>query len=221
MARKKSGKSKTRVTVRRVHNIVKRALDTNTEDKETSVTMASGFSSIGNTWAEYNPFPIAQGVQRSQRVGNRIRLKSLELRGTIVAGAVESALDDPWNVVRIVIGLYNLTNTTNTPMTYATIGINDPISPSRLLGNLVKKIYYDKYIPLQVTGSAKSGSVGYAPTVRAWQFKKYFKNVFINYIDTGITNPNQQVFISMISDSSGVPNPGFTLGWIRAVFEDA
>jgi len=158
-----------------------------------------------------------------QRGGREIRVKKVRFNGNLVGGASENLLDDPYNVVRIIVGVYN--DTAIAPMTSAGATINTDVFKGcygNLDSYLVKKLY-DKYIPLQVTGNEKGGGDGYTPSVKNIRFTKVFKKgLLVKYPnDANQANPSRRLIVSMISDSGAVSNPGFATGYLTMEFEDA
>lgn len=207
---------------RPVKSYVRRAIDRNVEDKFNQLSLVSRWGSLNTTWNEYSFFQPAQGTTGIDRVGGRIRMKSLQITGIIANGSQESALDDPYNVVRIVIAMWKGNSTVNpctgTPM-------NQPIMKEiqAATGASLEWLFLDKYIPLQVTSTEKGGGDGYTPGLRTFKYylKIPYKFSTVTFGDASITYPNRRIIMSVLSDSSATVNPGFVAGYAKWRFEDA
>jgi len=204
-----------------VKTYINNKLDKIMEDKFVNFSLTDvtyGFPSVGNAWTERELNLVAAGTESNQRTGRRIKLKSLEIKGTLAAGASGNVLDDPYNNMRIVIGLYD----ESTPLTTGSATMFLPIM--RTLGtngSLIKK-YLDKFVALNVTSTEKGQGDGYAPQCKTFKFyKKWKKGIFIDYIGTDADDGTKFLYMSCISDSAAVPNPGFVTGYILLKYEDA
>lgn len=204
-----------------VKNYVLKAIDAAHEDKMRNVSMVTDFGAITSTWTEIVCNTIAQGDEVNQRSGRRIRIKSLHIDGVICTGASQAALDDPYNVVRLVIGLYQQ-GTTNTPLTTGLASLTAPInSVVSTDGRIIKK-YYDKFIPLQVTSTEKGDGDGYTPQLKRIKYYKHWrKGIIVDYNGAASNVYNKLLCISMLSDSAAAPSPGFIAGYWVMRFEDA
>lgn len=211
----KKGSYKRYVTKKQMY----KAIHNNIENKLTYGTMTTHFSSISNTWAEQALTIVSQGTSLNQRAGNKIRIKSVEIKGVLAQGSNESLLDDPWNVVRCVIGLWNCDNIT--PLSTGSWPMERILRNSFCPKGLIKK-YMDKYIPLQVTSTEKGGGDGYTPCVRTFKyFKAFKKGLLINFGDNSTNYPDRKIIVSMISDSGALVNPGFVTGYFGVTYEDS
>lgn len=219
--KKTMGKSKYAKKSRPVtRNEVKRMLDANIEDKFTTNTLTSTWSSVAGAWVELNLCNPGEGDTGYTRTGRKIRIKSLEIKGVAVQGSSESLTDDAYNVMRVVIGWY--TGTTDTPLQTAGIGINGSFNNlNKGSAQLVRK-YLDRYITLPVTSTEQGAGDGYAPGMKHFRYYKKFKQpLTIQYGDDTATYPSHRLIMSVISDSVAVPNPGLNYGYFIVRFEDA
>lgn len=144
-----------------VKSYVDRKLDETVEEKRLTTDMKTAFGSIGSTWNERTLFQVWPGVQSTERVGNRIRVKSIEIKGVVSQASAESTLDEPYNVLRIVLGHYR--GSVLTPLTAGGATLNTPITIHENTGKTLIKKYMDKYIPLTVVSTEKGGGDGYTP----------------------------------------------------------
>lgn len=193
-----------------------KAIHRNIENKVIWERLNIGWSSIGNIWSERTLVP-SQGTGISNRVGNEYRIKSIEINGVIAEGSSEVVTDDPWNVMRIVIGLWDGDNAA--PL--SGLNMNDVIRKTISPQGLMKK-YYDKYIPLQVVSTEKGEGDGYVPTLRKFKYFKLFKKpIVIKFGGSTATTANKQLVVSMISDSLAISHPGFVAGYWAISYEDA
>ena len=204
-----------------IKSYVTKAIDNNNEDKMINASLVTGFGAVSTTWTEVVTNAIAAGTESNQRTGRRIKLKSLHIDGVIAAGCSENVLDDPYNVVRMVIGLYTQ-GTTNTPLTTGLASLTAPINNiATCNGRLIKK-YYDKFIPLEVTSTEKGDGDGYTPGLRRIKYYKHWKKgIIVEYNGTESSAYNKLLVISMLSDSAAASSPGFVAGYWVLRYEDA
>lgn len=209
---------------RPIKSYVRKVLDKRIEDKENTLPLPGIFASIASAWTEYSFMQLAQGVGINQRIGNRIRIKNIKVYGVITTGTNETALDDPYNVVRIVIAIYKGQSGV-TPLGSIGANINSPIDKvtNTSVGSSLEWLLLDRYIPLQVTSTEKGSGDGYTPQVRVF---KYFKKIpykfqEVTFGDGGIAYPDRRIIMSCISDSSANPNPGFIAGYVKIKYEDS
>lgn len=196
-----------------------KAIHRNVENKIQYGSMLTKFNSIGNTWNEQIFNKIEQGPAVNKRIGNTITIKSIEFNGVITGGASGTFIDDVYNMVRIVIALWD--GNDDTPLGTASWSVDYPLrrclSPTG--STLIKKLY-DKYIPLQSVGY--DGTEGILPGVRKFKYYKYFKKgAKVTYSDNTKDYPDRRLIMSAISDSSVAPSPGFIAGYWVITYEDA
>ena len=215
----KVGKSK--AVPKEVKSYVQKAIDANTENKYKVFSLVTQHGSIASTWGETVLTTVAQGIAKEQRIGNKIRVKSLEIKGVICQGSNELLSDDAFNVVRMVVGTYS--GTTLTPLATAARGMNDPIRKDYLSANgLLRKKYVDKYIPLMVTGTEQGAGDGYTPQLKTVKYyKQWKKGITIQFSNDTTNYPNTNLVVSFLSDSVAVTHPGFIAGYMVMTFEDA
>ena len=210
----------TKNVTKSVKNYVDRKLDSHIEDKRCATDLSVAFGSIGSIWKERTLFQVSQGVKNSERVGNRIRVKSIEIKGVVSQSSAESALDEPYNVLRIVLGHYR--GSVITPLTSGGATLNTPITKHENTGETLIKKYLDKYIPLTVVSTEKGSGDGYTPSLKQVKYYKRFKKgKLIEFMDNTTGTYNGMMILSMLSDSSAIPNVGFVAGYMVVTFEDA
>lgn len=210
-----SGKKKTKQSVKA---LVKTQLTALSETKmRTTSVLASDFGSISNEWINIPLTNITLGTDFFQRIGSKISLKSIEFRGVLVGGANESAFDDPYNVVRIVLSRWD--GESVTPFsTLSGHSMHIPINRTIAGCPGMKSKYYDKYIAMNVSSPEKGAGDGYAASARVISFKKTFKKgIPIIYSTVGASD---KFFLSMLSDSLAVPHPGFVTGYCMVTWKD-
>lgn len=199
------------------YGAMKSYVDRNIENKFIYGYMSTTFTSIANTWLELDLLNgLSQGGNLNQRIGNAVRIKSIAFRGMLVQGSSQTIADDAHNTVRVVC--CKAETSVLTPMATAGYTINSfMLANSGFTG--LKKVYMDKLIGLPVTGQA---SAGYTPSMRVVKFFKRFKNPWkVTWSSNLGGSNNYRIFLSMISDSAAVPNPGITIGNWKVVFEDS
>lgn len=210
----KKYKSKTNIK-----QIVRKELDKSIEDK-IQYSNLGNFVSVGNAWIENSLTDIAQGTELWNRIGRSIRLRSLEIRGALAQGSTETAADDAWNVIRIVVGLYS--NKSITPLASGGATLNTPITPKLCSNGQLLRKFMDKYVALNVTCNEQGAGDGYTPQVRTFKyFKKFKKPILINYNGANLGDANKHLQIGMLSDSALAVHPGFVCGFWKLCYEDA
>lgn len=183
------------------------------ETRYASNYLAAHFSSIGATWSsrEYIEAVALGDDIFNNRNGRRIAVTEFYMIGALIGGANNlTALDDRYNVVRIV---GTVSQSATNPV--ATGNISDIIG-KRMEGVLVEQKFVDKLIALPSVGGDTTGIIPACKIIKI--YKRFKKPVIVDYSEGGV--PNKRFWVSMISDSSGVPNPGFTLGHISFNFKD-
>nr|UOF80228.1 capsid protein [Cressdnaviricota sp.] len=221
VSKTKKTTKKTATVSTAVKKYVAKKLDNAIEDKYNIIDMtAGGLTSIPSTWVEVNGVNPAQGIAKNQRIGTKIRVKSIEVNAVLAQGSGSVLTDDPYNIMRIVIGKY--TGQTATPLATAGITMHQPIKKdwTDARGTLIQK-YVDRYVPLEVQSTEKGGGDGYTPALKSFRYYKRFKNFVITYNDDTNNYPNQRLIMSVISDSGAVTNPGFVAGYTVVRYEDA
>lgn len=205
---------------RAVKAIVNRAIDRHMENKIVSQRLNVNFGTITTAWVESTLAQVQQGTAENQRLGRKIRIKSVFMKGVIAGGTNEVATDDPYNYVRLILGIYNGSGLT--PLATAGALRDDPITTVLGCRSTLRKKLFDKYVTFQVTSTEKGGGDGYTPQLKQIKYYHRFKNgLLINFGDDNVTYFDKMLFLSCISDSAAAPSPGFIGGYIGLTFEDA
>lgn len=200
---------------------VNKSIHRNIENKFYTGSLVTVWSSVANAWIEQDLCYPAQGDGISARTGSSIKIRSIEIKGVIAQGSNESAVDDSYNIMRIVIARYNGGNLT-TPLATAAASMNTPITNEFYTNGVMRQKYLDKYIPLNVQSTEQGEGDGYCPQVKSFKYyKKFKKPVTIRFGDSGTTNVTQRIMMACISDSAAIVNPGFVAGYWKVMFEDA
>lgn len=197
---------------------MKRYIDRQIEDKLDYGYMTTTYSLIGNAWIELDLLSmLAQSITLNTRIGNTIRIKSIQVRGVLKQGSNGGVNDDAYNVTRIC--LTKIETTDLTPFTTAAYTIDSMIlADSGCTG--LKKVLYDKYITMQTCAGAPG--VAMTPTVKSINIYKRFKTPWkVTFSNNNQGTNNYRLFLSMISDSVAAPSPGFVCGYWKVVYEDA
>jgi len=178
-------------------------------------SLPSIFPSISTTWVESELANIGQGTSLITRIGNQVRLIRGEIFGIICPGISGTAIDDSYNVLRIVIGVYRWSGVT--PLATGGASLNAPVATNyNTAGRLVRKLY-DSYIPLSAATIGISS--GYAPRPRNFSLRFPLKYTVV-YGSSDATQANMILVMSCISDSTTSPNPGFVSGYTRVYYTD-
>lgn len=201
-----------------IKKMIAKQLEKNVEWKSYTTDLLYQYGAIGSSWIEQGISEnIAEGVTENTRVGRKLTIKSIEIRGVISQGSVGGITDDAYNVIRMVIGHFN--GNTAAPMTAAGIGIDMQIDRhSHTLTKLVKK-YLDKYITLV---PANVITAGYTPQLKMFKYyKKFPKGITVHYGDDTSSHYDHNLVVSMISDSAAAVDPGFINGYMKVSYTDA
>lgn len=179
-----------------------------------------GFTSIGNTWIEWDAFgAIIPGTGINARVGRRIAVNSVKLKAVFSGGAIGSVgADDYYNVLRLVIWTGSMSNAGGalTPLVTSGVARDQPINNVSCNGLI--KVLYDQFISFT---NQPYGANLCAPATKEITFFHRFKRPFIiNYTGDGSYRNQQQIWIAVISDSTGVPNPGMIAGHWETTWYD-
>lgn len=210
---------------RPVRSYVRRAISANVENKRAAYSLVQFFNSVGSAWVELNLTRITQGTGIFARVGRRVNVRSIEIKGALAQGASGGAFDDPYNCMRIILGLWTgLASANSAPLGSSSLTINSPISPWNAAGSVatyrMQRKYLDRYITFSSPSRADETSL--VPATRTFRYFKLFKRpMFIQYSDDTGESADHFFTISMISDSAAVPNPGFISGYVVLTYEDA
>lgn len=202
-----------RTFVRRVARVVNRMSET----KRTEVRrLSDDFFTLSSVWTEKSYTTatfIPTGTTSLARVGTKIAITGFYLQGTLAGGQANSALDDRVNTVRMILGLW----TSATPM--ATIGTANPLDAPLLKnlnsGGLLLRKYLDRRISLVSPGRDSTGYMTAQRLVKIYY--RFRKPIVINYSASAV---NRNLVLSIVSDSSAVPSPGFTSGCVYLTFKD-
>lgn len=218
---RKTTKKATPVVAKSIKKYVTKAIDRTIEDKRIAYSLPSVMNSVSNTWTELDLCTaIAEGVTLGDRVGRSIRIKSIRIRGVLANGSTGTLTDDPYNVMRVILGRFQ--TTVATPLATASATINSVLRRTDNTRNYLRQLYMDKYIPLEVTSTEKGSGDGYTPQLKLFNYYKSFKPALkIEWGDDSVTYPNSRLMFSAISDSTAVVNPGFIAGNLEVLYEDA
>lgn len=180
--------------------------------KRRQVDLTTSFGSIGNVWIIEDSCLLAAGTDISQRIGRAVTIQSLDVDGLLVGGQVNGALDDNYNVARLVVflGRPGLVSADWAGRTF-----DDPVNPG-VEG--VTRVLHDSQIILRVPAA---DSVGYIPAVaRVQRHIKAGVKAYYGSAASSVPTAGDSLFFALITDSSAVPNPGFTHGYYRLNFSD-
>lgn len=191
------------------------------ERKYYQVTLPPTFGSVSNAWVEYDMLgQIAQGLDAvGQRLGRSIKVHGVQIKGNIFGGATGAGgLDEFYNNIRLCLLKFSAAKTgALTPLQTAGVQISSPLSHTVNPG--LDHIYRDKYIALTNQGfGAGLASAGHRAI--NW-YVKFRKPIHVNFTGVGVNTNQIQLYLSMISDSGAIPNPGFSAGWLKVIYTDS
>ena len=182
MTTKTKTNSRKKNTKQSVKALVKTQLTALSETKMRNATsLQTEFSSISNEWINIPLTNISLGTDFFQRIGAKILLKSIEFRGVLVGGANESAFDDPYNVIRIVLSRWD--GEAVTPFsTLSGHSIHNPINRTIAGCPGMKSKYYDKYIAMNVSSPEKERVMVTQRLQGLFPLKRHLRKEFRLYI---------------------------------------
>jgi hypothetical protein len=153
---------------------------------------------------------IAQGTDLSNRVGRSIRALTVDWDGTLVGGQSNLSTDDKYNTVRMIVWL-GVAVYIGTPG-FSVGGYVDP-----RYFRQVQKVLFDKKYTLK---SFARDSTGYMPAVL--HVKDSVKlSLPVDFAgSTTDTECGLVPYVTIVSDSSASPSPGFTSGSLALRFTD-
>ncbi len=169
-----------------VAKIVKQVLKSQEEKK---FFLSSFSSTVDSTLVNHDFSGIPQGTTASSRIGATIKLVSLKLRWTAYLG-------DTTNLIRVVIHHWKPNDAVDVPQAselFQTTSVLAPllkIQPNRFTRMAELLIPLDTYHPM------KTGEIN----LKLGQLVS-----FVPGLDTGMNH----LYLSVFSDSGGVPNPTF------------
>lgn len=194
---------------------------TRPELKRAFVLLAdAAFNSISSAWREYDILgPVTASAAVNGRIGRTIQVHSYRLRGVLAGGAIGTlAADDYFDTIRLMIYVLEQVKTgaALTPANTAGYSLSTPLNTVYM--PQLKKVLYDKIIGM--TNIPYGANLCSAATREIDYYHMFKKPLVVKY--TGDTaNYNQtQLQVSMVSDSTAVPHPGFTSGYIEITYYD-
>lgn len=167
--------------------------------------LTGDFASVSTTGALYDMCSnIAEGAEINQRIGRSIKLRSLDVYGTLIGGQINLVTDDRYNTVRITVF------TGQPGLLPASINWNlNAIADPRTC-NGVERVLYDEVVTLR---SFSRDSTGYMPAQKGVRFCVPLKGR--RQLFSGLASGSQScstVYLYMVSDSAAITNPGFVSG---------
>lgn len=212
----KKGYPKKFVTTKQMYKAIHR----NIENKMIFSPLHVDFADIPTgQWAEASLMLVSQGTANGQRIGNVIRLKSLEINGVLSNTDHTPDTQMPIVIVRVIIALW-AGGTVTTPLQSSTWNLDVPLRTTNAPQGLLKK-YYDKYIVLNSSVGTMGAPYG-AIQRRFKYFKMFRKGLTIDFGQSPTTTPNKRLIMSIAHDYTlGAPNPGLVGGYWATSYEDA
>jgi len=196
---------------------VSRALSKNIEHKLIWGELATTYGSVSTAWTESTIGNMPTGNTIATRVGRTVLIHSVYLKGVLHGAQSNLALDDSHNIVRLVLAVYQgapgLANLTTGGASTST-----PISTKYYSRQMETKIW-DHYYTLDSPGRDSTGYLTQQKVVNLYH--KFKTPLRVDYSDDTINTSNRSLGLSMISDSSAVPNPGFVQGYWTVNYTDA
>lgn len=179
-----------------------------------------GWGSISTTWTEIDFLAyIQQGQDYNARIGRQIDLQSITMKGTLHGGAIGTGgADDYYNGFRLTVYTHagGKSGTGLTPLGTAGIVQSQKIDAGNVPGLL--KILKDEYIGF--TNRPYGAGLCAADHHEINFYHRFNPPLRVNYAGTGLNWDQIGLYLACISDSTGVPNPGFTMGYWAIRYTD-
>lgn len=177
-------------------------------------------SSNNTTWNESLLSYIANGNADGQRIGSKINLMGWKMDAVLMSGYTGAVGSDSYDNLRMVIAEYDLGNTVLGlgPLTNYSIDAHSTDIRKDTCLPLIRKLE-DKYISIYPQGSIGSyaSPKGFRLKSKRWFPKPYT----ITFTSTLATSGNTGLWLSMWSDSTASPSPGFVSGYLTVYYRDA
>jgi hypothetical protein len=174
--------------------------------KDTKYALASAntmaMTSIGAAATLYSlPSLIGQGSDIFlQRIGRKIHVRRMRFSGVLLGAQVNGVADDPYNVVRVSLVVAE-------PAFAAAVTLYDPWDPRVQSG--FRRCLFDQRIVIQAPAK---DSTGYIAAAVPFEFDVPM-DIILEYVATAAASPRVvTIFLSVVSDSTAIANPGFTSG---------
>jgi len=202
-----------------VATIVKREIRKQSESHFYAPALSATFGSVSTAWVETDMLGvIAGGAQAYERVGRKVMLESVRLHGVLLGGAVSGIADDAFNVFRLVCYVSKTAGTGAARTPLQTLGYNAsfPINKDQLPG--FHTMVWDQMFGLT---NQPYGAGSAAPANKEVDlFHRFNPPLEIDYYSAAQHTNSTQLYLAMISDSVGIPNPGFAMGFWQIRFRD-
>ena len=185
---------------------VNKAIVAQAEKKMNAFELNATFSAVGTTWVEHSWLPPF-GSTSAARVGNKIAITELSFQGVSSVGKPTL----PWMTAETGSGLSSGSGRTLDYRNQYPHGSLHELVPSSLQidyqtqPTLTHKLF-DRTYTLTSPGR---DSTGYLPPQRFVTFTHHFRKPIVVTFDALSSIPDKQWFLSMVSDSSASPSPGF------------
>ena len=200
--KRKSVKKKVKTNTRRINKLV--------NAQKSYVDNVYNFSINGTTGSITNIGlnTISQGNALSQRIGDKITLKSITING-FVQNALSTLAADAFNNIRVILIQLSQPNLTATPLAVTDfLEIANYLSLYKKRPNYKFKVLFDKH---WMTNSQTSGGATWQPVN---PFRKHFKmnvnfpkGLDVTYAPGTGTPIANNLKLVLISDSLAVPHP--------------
>lgn len=160
--------------------------------------------SVGTTWATASVSQqIINGTICTQRVGSKVAIKKIMIYFPWQGGQNQSLTDDFYNKCRGM--LWQATGPTDAPSFLALQDHSTPVMRGLNDQGLKRMIQQKKWL---IKAREASSTYGYLSNTRMIMFKKTFKRPLILWYTGTNGEAKYPLYFSLITDSSGVPNPG-------------
>jgi len=175
------------------------------------LTGGGNLGSISTSGSYIDLCNIAQGLDSYQRIGRSILVVGVQIRGVFNGGQSNLSTDESFNAIRLAL-------IRTAGQTYPGIGSVGSAVDARVLGGSITKWVWYRDFCLRTTAR---DSTGYIPAIAEVAFDIPVR-MMVNYSGAGSgTCISEHLWFGGVTDSTVVPNPGFTSGSCSVIYTDA
>lgn len=202
---------------RGLRSYVDKIIRSHAEKKYLHWNLPTSFGSINTSWTELNMSSISSGTDNDEFIGREYRIKKIYFYGYLQGGQTGDIGDDANNFVRIIVAHWS-SGAGLTPCTSQAITLNTQVQKN-LYPQHLKKKYFDRLISLTSPGVDVTDGA-FIPARKKIKYMHVFRGPGLRIRILADGAQQSRLFLSMLSDSGVIPNPGFVSGHIQMQYYD-
>lgn len=202
---------------RGLRSYIDKVIRSHAEKKYIHWNMPTSFGSVSNSWTELNLSSAIVGTDNDDFIGREYRIKKVYFYGYLQGGQVGDIADESNNLFRIILAHWTAAAGL-TPCTTSAITINTQVQKNLYPQNLKKK-YYDRLLSLTAPG-ADTTEGAFIPARKKIKFMHIFRGPGLRIRILADGAQQSRLYLSMVSDSAVIPNPGFVSGHLQVQYYD-